>query len=193
MLLSQTQKKRENKTKKKTSNLPSHSQTRLNFWGLCRWEDSIWQASRKTEGRSRTWPPAADRSLSPSHKKWNKHGEELGQRVWGGFIIPGYFVIHSMTIISEGGCWMCIFFFFIIMRFPTPWKWQGFSNNNRKILQLLLKRHCGMAWLSLWDKMLKDYFSLSSALVIDWNFLWMSVARGGDRNAGSNKTGASSL
>lgn len=50
-----------------------------------------------------------------------------------------------------------------------------------------------MAWLSLWDKMLKDYFSLSSALVIDWNFFWRSFARGSDRNAGYNKTGASSL
>lgn len=86
-----------------------------------------------------------------------------------------------------------VHFFFFILRFPTPWKWKGFSNNNRKILQLLLKRRCWMAWLSLWDKMLKDYFSLSSALVIDWNFFWMSVARGSDRNAGSNKTGASSL
>lgn len=86
-----------------------------------------------------------------------------------------------------------VHFFFIILRFPTPWKWKRFGNNNRKILQLLLKQHCWMALLSLWDTMLKDYFSLSSALVIDWNFFWMSFARGSDRNAGSKKTGASSL
>lgn len=192
MLLSQTQKKRENKTKKNIQ--PALSLTNTSeLLGIVSMRRFYLAGQQEEGGEVSDVTPGCGQIVIPKPQKveqtrWRVRTESL-RRFHNSRVL-----CHSQhDYYFRRGLLDVHFFFFIILRFPTPWKWQGFSNNNRKILQLLLKRHCGMAWLSLWDKMLKDYFSLSSALVIDWNFLWMSVARGGDRNAGSNKTGASSL
>lgn len=73
----------------------------------------------------------------------------------------------------------------------------GKVKENNKDNKKMFSYWCGdiveMAWLALWKNMWKVYFSLSSSLLIIWNFSLMSFAQSDDRNAGIDQTRASSL